>query len=66
MTVHSPKAFPLTPGRVWVVPAAQHGQPLLFPGGSGLEESLLSHPLCPLCHMEDKISSRGSFGCLHW
>lgn len=61
MTVHSPKAE-----RVWVMPAVQHRQPLLFLGGSGLGEWLLSHPLCPLCLMGDKISSRGSLDCLHW
>lgn len=32
VAAQSPRAFP----RVWVVPAAQHGQPLLFPGGSRL------------------------------
>lgn len=62
VTAQSPKAFP----RAWVMPAVQHGQPLLFLGGSGLGASLLSHPLCPFCHMGDKISSRGSFGCLYW
>lgn len=46
------------------MPALHQNQPLLFPGGSELGQSLLSYPPCPFCHMGNKISEAVLSACI--